>query len=289
MDFSKLFLLATAAKALRPSEDVEEESFADPSVLDPRSGAAAEKSENRTQNDPATVPEPPQAQVVKAAPPPPPNRTSAEQRRREALEESLTEYLPISHVRAVERMNEKELKASKNLLMCFLSGRAPPDDDDERTAGSDDEPITKRPMANEDRSSKCINDFQHDMTNLSAAYHYKYDPSLPLPTSLIDRRIHLPQEKTHKRVKKSKDEKKKKQKTIANKDEDVVLTKITENPLLSPFPWTIKQTESNDTEGDDCISEPAAHNSGVPTVVDVNPSILTENQDCALDESVHSS
>jgi hypothetical protein len=263
MDFSKLFLLATAAKSLRPSEDVEEEA--------------------------ATAPEPPQAEVVKAAPPPPPNRTSAEQRRREALEESLTEYLPISHMRAVERMNEKELKASKNLLMCFLSGRAPPDDDDERTAGSDDEPIAKLPMANEDRSSKYINNCQHDMTNLSAAYHYKYDPSLPLPTSLIDRRIHLPQEKTHKRVKKSKGEKKKKQKIIAEKDEDVVLTKITENPLLSPFPWTIKQTESNDTEGDDCISEPAAHNSGVPTVVDVNPSILTENQDCALDESVHSS
>lgn len=280
--FSPLFLLATAAKSLRPSEDVQEESAADPSVADSRNEAAAAPT-------PTPAPEPQRA-VNKAAPPPPPppTRTSAEQRRREALEESLTDYVPISNMRAVERMNDKELKASKNLLMCFLSGRAPPDEDELPAAGrSDEQKSAKLPSASEDRSSKYVADFQHDMTNLSAAYHYKYDPTLPLPTSLIDR-VRPPQEKKHKRVKKSKGEKKKKQKTMASEDEGVVLTKIAENPLDSSLLWTTKRTESIDTEGEDCVSELAPRTNSVPTVVDVNLNTSTENQECALDESVHS-
>lgn len=214
-------------------------------------------------------------------PPPPPNRMRAEQLRREALEESLTDYLPIENLRAVEKMSNQELKESKDLVMCFLSGRANQLDDE----AMDKVAKFKNKTSMTERDLRFVNEYQNDQKNLTTAYHYTYDPSLPLPKSLPDRTpAPIPPEKKR-TVDKHQREKKKRQKTksVKNPAEDL-LTKIDAHPLLLGLP---QRTESHDTEEEGGASGPAPLISNVPAVVSVKPDISSEHQE--MDESVHSS
>lgn len=212
--------------------------------------------------------------------PTPRNRTRAEQIRREALEESLTEYFPVENVRAVERMTDKEIVDSKNLVMCFLSGRAPPPpaSADEETA-NDDEGFD----AKKDINSRYVNEYQHDLSDLTRSYHYKYDPSLPLPPSFLDR-PRPPAEKKRNRADdhklKDKQTKKKRQKSKTKESfEEKYISKIDGAPLLLAYPQP-NESIGHDTDEDGACE--ATYISNVPAIVNIKDNNVT-------DESVHSS
>ena len=260
-DTSALSILTAAADSLRRAEESHGEQQEDEAHIDAGVG---------TEENVSSPPPEPAAAAAAAKPIPPPNRTRAEQLRREALDESLNDYLPIENLRAVERMNEKELKESKNLLMCFLSGRAPQDDPAQNSKN--------RLSPKEYKNIRYVRNYQHDLSNLSRPYHYTYDPSMPLPISLADRRPQL--EKKHAPTHKPRYVKNKKQKTQSKKNEDELLTKIEDKPLLL---WTPHEPQAIEEEA-------ALHGaklvSKVPAIVNVQPGDSTEHM---LDESVHSS
>ena len=220
------------------------------------------------------------AKPAAKASPTPRNRTKAEQIRRKALEESLTDYFPVENVRAVERMTDKEIADSKNLVMCFLSGRAPPPASaDEGTENNDGDLDAKK-----DRNSRYINEYQHDLSNLNRSYHYTYDPSIPLPTSFLDR-PRPPAERKRNRADdqkfKEKQAKRKKHPTSKTKEsyDERLISKIDGVPLLLAYPQP-NESIRHDT-GEDGACE-APYISDVPAIVNIKDNNVT-------DESVHSS
>ena len=92
----------------------------------------------------------------------------AEQRRREAVKETSIDLLAIENLRAMARMSEDEVKQTKNLITCFLSGVG----DEKGDQGGK-------------KGSRLMKDFQRNMGDSSKAYHYHHNPSLPLPQSLL--------------------------------------------------------------------------------------------------------
>ncbi|KAL7522835.1 hypothetical protein ACHAWX_007560 [Stephanocyclus meneghinianus] len=214
-------------------------------------------------------------------------KAMAEQRRREALEESLTDFLPIENLRTVGKMTEEELNESKSLVRCFLSGAY---------IGKSDLQIhrtTNGTNAKGDRDTRYIHEFQHDLNNISTSYHYSYDPSLPLPESLLNRPPPTATTTTTSETKNSSTErhkhKTKRQKTMAQKknaikDSEVhLLSEIPDEHLLLVFP----QDQDAEEEDAACETTPTLV-THVPSIVRVN---VLENQECndVMDTSEQSS
>ena len=270
-----LFLLATAAKTLRPVETDETDAGADETANAEQHSAVDTPAEHAE-----TEPQPPPPVAVARAPLHQ-QKAMAEQRRREALEESLNDFLPRRNLLAVGKMNEEELNESKNLLMCFLSGRGSKQTMPSKAGGA---------PANEHKDASYINDFQHDMRNISMSYHYTHDPALPLQESLLDRPKPKPEKKgkhsrTEKHHKKNKAKIQKTKNTTKGAIENL-LTKIDNAHLVLALPPP--NPNEHDTEEEDA-TEPQPVN--VPTIVRVTSTSALENLESndVLDESVRSS
>jgi len=166
--------LDRAAKRIKKTslpESSEQSSQPDRKSLEP----VKERKQSRTQQIPqqrkATCPlGQPEPDVPPQKPPTPkqqfalPTREQtslAEQRRREAKKET-----PITFNE--REMNEKEIHHSKSLLMCFLSASY---SSDEAVA------MTKTKSGYDYATSKHVDNYQHDTSNHSMAYHYSVPTS----------------------------------------------------------------------------------------------------------------
>jgi len=106
----------------------------------------------------------------------------AEQRRREAVKETSIDLLALENLRAMARMSEDEVNQSKAIITCFLAGDR---------GGKADAPEYMR-------GSKCMEDFQNDVSNESCgAYHYFHDSSMPLPQPLPQKTTPQPMQQTN--------------------------------------------------------------------------------------------